>query len=302
MLCIMSYFLKQATHLLFGMLVIIVVCYCLNFIWLKESVVFLVSEDRIDEGIKTLKEINYMNNKTKTLDRYIDRLEGRLKEIKKEKEEEGKGGDTTLKLGEKLKAVASKRYLFKPLLILSLVTVSMYSILYAVFSNSQHLGFKSFQLNGIFFGINQIIGFLMIMPLIPTIRRKKAMLMLQAILIGLAAILLLTSKFRKIPFASTLAGFVSNFLISAVLAMYFSIVNLTNSESFPPEYKGMCVGIILFVGKLCGSFSPVISHLCQDFHIHILVGCSVPLIPAFFATMFLKETYNPDAVIEEDAK
>lgn len=288
---ILSFFFQDATTLIRSM----IVCMCLllfpAFIFLKESPVWLTHKGHISRAIEILKEINFINTKSTRLELYIIKLGERLEEIHKEKINSSRavGGSYC----DRLCTVFTSREILRPLIILSLITCSTYSILYAVFSQSQDLGFHTFQLNGIFFGINQILGFIAVMPVISTSPRRKSMLYIQSALIACAALLLILSYFKKDPIAQFFSGFISNFMISFIMAMYFSFMNLVNSESFSPEYKGICVGFILFCGKLFGSLSPVIAHWCRERHLHILVGCSVPLIPAMLGTYFLRETYIP---------
>ena len=235
-----------------------------------------------------MKEISRINLKNTRLDPYIDKLGERLQI--EEARHSVRESQLRHSFWQKFKELfTNKRYL-KPLLILTSVSSSIFILFFAVFSQAQHLGFRTLQMNGIVFGISQIFGYILLLPIVARIPRKQGLIGSQIGLLTCAASLYLLSLRTQTSLTRNISGIISTFLVSSLLSAQFSFMTLLNSESFPSTHRGMSVGLILSMGKVIVSSAPYISHWAREKHLHVLVGCSFLLLPALILTIFLKET------------
>lgn len=299
---LMTFVFMNAQKLLWAMIVIISLLIAPNLFLFVESPVWLASEGRIREAIKSLKEISRINTMSDKLDSYFDRLGERLTIEEARKSYREAEPTHNHSFWSKLKELFSTKKLLQPLFILTIVSASVFVWFFAVFSQAQHLGFKTLQMNGIVFGISQVVGYIILLPIVAKIPRKTGLISSQIGLIVCGAVLFILSHQSASGWAKTVSGLISTLVVSALLAAQFSFMTLLNSESFPSSHRGMAVGLILSIGKVLGSTAPYVSHWAKEKHLHVLVGCTLSSIPAMMLGFFLKETLRDGQELEQQNK
>lgn len=286
----MSFYMTSADSLLLFYTFLLFLLLVPNLKALKESPVWLFKQNRFKEGIQVLQEIAEINSRSVATEEYLKALEDHTQKDALEKI--GTEEDSSPGLVDKIKLIWNESEHLKALIILSSVCSALYIVYYGIASSVQDLGFDKIQYNGIATGITQGLGFLFVYPYLNSTPRKFAMLCIQGFLGLCGGVLFLLSMFPTWSLIRFFEGLIANVLISCVISSLFSFSYLANTESFPPQIRGICVGIILLVGKILGSMAPLISHTCKDLGIHVLAGCSVPMVFSFMLTLGFKETLS----------
>ena len=70
------------------------------------------------------------------------------------------------------------------------------------------------------------------------------------------------------------------------------MINNYLTELFPSKIRGLSVGLIVTISRLCNCAAPFIEFLSEFFDIHPLFISSLPSILAIFASKNLPETLN----------
>ena len=88
-------------------------------------------------------------------------------------------------------------------------------------------------------------------------------------------------------------------MLAAFNSAWFPIFFNYISELFPTRMRGMANAIILFSGKMIGSFAPILATLSKNRGFHVLCGCSLMLLislPLSFCTdeTFIDASENSD--------
>ena len=288
---LMSFYFTSADSLLLFYTFLLFLLLVPNLKALKESPVWLFKQNRFKEGVKVLQEIAEINSRSVAAEEYIKNLDDythkdALEKLAQNEEDRSPG------IIDKIRLIWNDAEHLKALLILSSICASLYIVYYGIASSVQDLGFDKIQYNGIATGITQGLGFVFVYPYLNSTPRKFAMLCIQGFLAVCGGSLFLLSLFPTWSLIRFFEGLIANVLISCVISSLFSFSYLANTESFPPQIRGICVGIILLVGKVLGSLAPLISHACKDLGIHVLAGCSVPMIFSFVLTLGFKETLS----------
>lgn len=170
------------------------------------------------------------------------------------------------------------------------VSSSLYCMYYGILTSVNDIGFSSIQLNGALVGITQAAGFIIVLKFLAKTPRRKALLVIQSILLMGGFSLVCLSFYERSDLVQMTEGIISTLFISTTISSLFSFMYVTNAESFPTQIRGLAVGIILLVGKLVGSCAPYVSLFSKYMKIHVLAGSSYTLFLSIFATMFLRET------------
>jgi Major Facilitator Superfamily len=286
---LISFYMTSADSLLMFYTFLLFLLLVPNLKALKESPVWLFKQNRYKEGIKVLQEIAEINARSVATEEYLKALEDyshkeAIDRMANNEEEPSAG------LVDKIKFIWNEGDHLKALIILSSICSALYIVYYGIASSVQDLGFDKIQYNGIATGITQGLGFVFVYPYLNSTPRKFALLCIQGFLALCGGLLFLLSIFPTWSLIRFFEGLIANVLISCVISSLFSFSYLANTESFPPQIRGICVGIILLVGKVLGSLAPLISHACKDLGIHVLAGCSLPMIVSFMLTLGFKET------------
>jgi Major Facilitator Superfamily len=286
---LISFYMTTADSLLLFYTFLLFLLLVPNLKALKESPVWLFKQNRYKEGIQVLQEIAEINARSVAAEEYLKALEdySHKEAIDRMATNEE---DTSPGLVEKIKLIWNEPEHLKAVIILSSICSALYIEYYGIASSVQDLGFDKIQYNGIATGITQGLGFVLVYPYLNSTPRKFAMLCIQGFLGMCGGCLFLLSMFPTWSLIRFFEGLIANVLISCVISSLFSFSYLANTESFPPQIRGICVGIILLVGKVLGSLAPLISHACKDLGIHVLAGCSLPMIVSFLLTLGFKET------------
>ena len=170
----------------------------------------------------------------------------------------------------------------------------LFMLFYGMTTSVQDLGLHDIHLNGIFLGVNQSIGFIAIFPFMHKIKRRKWIINLQLVFIFSAIILWLTALFPKNQYIQITQTTVSTFCIAANVSAISSVFYTYIAEMFPAEIRGVATALILFNGKLIGVCAPFMCELSQRYGVHILVGCTVPVIISLPLSFMIDETLVED--------
>ena len=186
---------------------------------------------------------------------------------------------------------------------LSFISSLMFMVFYGMTTSVQELGLKNIQLNGMMIGVCQTIGYLFILPFTHKIPRKQFMKIFQATIVISAVVLFIIGL--VVPHSDTrkwVETLISTVVISSLTSMMFPLLFIWIAELFPTQIKGLASAFILFMGKLLGGLAPILSHVCEQNGIHVLVGCCSIGFISVFATGYLRETYDPYAGEEGNFK
>ena len=183
------------------------------------------------------------------------------------------------------------------LVILSLQTSLLYMLFYGMTTSVDKLGLSSINMNGIFLGLSQAFGFMIVMPFTHRMRRVLWIKIFNVAFIVVALILFLLSFMEETIIVTNLRIFFS--MVSAsVMSSCFPILYTYMAELFPVEIRGLSSAIIIFIGKISGPLALLITTLCNNMKIHVISGLSIFVIVCLPLSFFLKETL----VIEEEDK
>ena len=176
----------------------------------------------------------------------------------------------------------------------------IYAVFYGLSTDVSSLGIENICVVGVFLGITQTIGYIIVIPFISKMKRAKWMRIFCTLIILGAFVLLALSFFdpsnQYINY--TKAG-ISTIVLATFMSAAFPFLFLMNTELFPTEVRGTASALVLSCGKLVGASAPFIGDFCKNFGIHPLVGCSVPFLVAIPMLLFIKETLNSaDADLE----
>jgi Major Facilitator Superfamily len=279
---------NSADSLLAAIFVILLFLLYPNFICLEESPIWLIRQKKYDLAVKTFKKISEINDRrvpSNLFPKLLATLESNQFQQKSESEE-----NTKLTLLGKLKLLFMNGEYCKQLFIMCTISSSLYCIYYGILTSVNDIGFSSIQLNGALVGITQAAGFIIVLKFLPKTPRKKALLLIQSILLLGGFLLVSLSFYERTEIVQMAEGIISTLFISTTLSSLFSFMHVTNAESFPTQIRGLAAGITLLVGKLVGSFAPYVSLFSKYMKVHVLAGSSYTLFISIYATLYLRET------------
>jgi len=293
-----SFYFHTADSLLLFFIFVLLVLLVPNFWALKESPHWLVKQGRTAEACQVLREISRVNGTSVTSEEYIDSLENKYEQDEMDKPGYRSAKNDTI---DKLKSIFDSKENLQTLIILSFVNSAMYCMYYGISTSIQDLGFDRMQFNGLVSGTIQGIGYVLVIPFIATVEKKRAILLLQSALLSFSGALFILSILPNLYLFKLLQALIANILISCCISGLFSFVYLTNVECFPTQIRGVCVGTVMLVGKIIGSTAPYISHQSKELGIHVLAGCAMPMIFSTLLTLGLKEPSHKKEQIENES-
>ena len=281
---------NSADALLAAIFVILLFLLYPNFICLEESPIWLIRQKKYTKAVYTFRKISEINDRrvpSNLFHKLLTVLESNQLQQKSESEESFK-----LTLKGKLKLLFFDSMYSKQLFIMCTVSSSLYCMYYGILTSVNDIGFSSIQLNGSLVGITQAGGFIIVLRFLTKTPRRKALLVIQTILLLGGFSLVCLSFSERTELVQMTEGIISTLFISTTISSLFSFMYVTNAESFPTQIRGLAVGIILLVGKLVGSCAPYVSLFSKYMKVHVLAGSSYTLFISIFATMFLRETIH----------
>ena len=185
--------------------------------------------------------------------------------------------------------ITNKSHVWK-IFVLSMIYSFMNCIFTGLAINIQELGDTDIRVNGMLYGLMQIIGLVISLPMIDKVNRKKTTILLQlCILLGAFALLGL-SFVKKTDIVSYLNTGISTVVIGTGIAILYSIFYLYFVELFEVGLRATSNSMIIFVSNCVSILLPYLSNLCQNYGIHVMVGCSVVGLISFPLTFTLKNT------------
>ena len=141
--------------------------------------------------------------------------------------------------------------------------------------NMQDLGLETIQMNGVVYGVMQIVGLLATNPVIHKLNKKKAMVVCQTVMMAGAAGLFLLSFQKKTEIVMILRATLSTGVIGITLGVLYTVAYLFLMDLFPVTIRTTASSLIIFFSNLISIFTPVFSRISQSQGIHVLVGCSI---------------------------
>jgi MFS family permease len=292
---LLSFGFKTADRLILAIAASLSIILYPNLVNLRESPTWLIKQNRIEEAVEKFKKISVFNGRQLS-DLYFSEMTTALNELQAVQAEESKNSGkrlTKLRFTDRVRLLFSDPNYRKPLLILSMISSSLFCTYYGMTTSIQDMGLEPIQLNGLFVGFTQATGFIIVLQFLARTKRKHALIIIQSNLI-FCSFLLVTLTFYEEYWASRfIQGIISTIVMSATVSAMFSFLFVTNAETFPTQFRGLAVGLILLIGKLLGSLAPFINLLSKHMKVHVMVGSTFPVFLSLIATMFLKETLEP---------
>ena len=293
---LMSFGFKTADHLMIAIIICLVVILYPNMVVLKESPTWLIKQNRIEEATANFKKISIFNGRSLP-DLYfgemLQALQDSLNSTQESADPSGKSYDHKLSFIERLELLFTNKDYRTSLFILASVSSSLFCLYYGMTTSIQDMGLEPLQLNGLFVGFTQAVGFLLVLKYLATTKRKLALLLIQSSLLFCAFLLVTLSFFEEYRMSIYLQGAISTIIMSAFISALFSFLFVTNAETFPTQIKGLAVGLILLIGKLVGSLAPFINLFSKHMKVHVMVGSALPLFLSLLTSMCLRETLDP---------
>lgn len=288
---LVSFYFNSADSLLLFYIVLLTGLMLPNCILIYESPTWLLKQGEVHKAAETLRSIAEVNGTSSEANPYIESFEVQLSRHHFNDET----NNIASGIMGKIRLVISDTQILKSLIILSGISSAQFCLFYAISSSIQDLGYHTIQANGIIMGITHGCGFLLVIPFLSSTPRKGALLTIQSIILLEAAALFGLGCFPQTATITHIQAFIASVLVSSTLSAMYSFSYLANAESFPAEIRGFCVGFILLVGKAVGSTCPYITMESKSLGIHLLVGCSMPMVVSLLMTLGLKETLPASA-------
>jgi hypothetical protein len=185
----------------------------------------------------------------------------------------------------------NKTYLLQTLT-MSLQGGVLYIVFYGMATSVQDLGLKNVNMNGIFFGITQSVGYMAVLPFIHKQKRKTWSIIYQLITLAGGILLAILSKLPDSEFIELMETIVSTCIMAAINSAQFPLFFNYNAELFPTRMRGVANAVILFASKMIGSFAPFVATMSKNHGFHILVGCSSVVLLSLPFSFLIKETFE----------
>ena len=173
---------------------------------------------------------------------------------------------------------------------MSLQAGSLYLIFYGLSTSVQELGLESANSNGIFFGVTQTLGYLIVLPFTHSMPRRKWTIIFQALQLAGALALLALSKMPKTWLLELTETLLSTCVIAVINSSEFPFLFAYTSELFPTAVRGQANALVLLFGKAIGSLAPYLAGLSTSCGIHVLCGCGSLFFLSLPASFLLRET------------
>lgn len=155
----------------------------------------------------------------------------------------------------------------------------------------QKLGINNIYIMSTLFAISDLIGFLIMIPISHTIKRRKLNITCNIIILT-SAFLLYLNEFNKgskrYVFVSTFLSCVLKICTSAAYSLAFNYLN----ELFPTNIRGLSTGIIVCCARLSNCTATSFDYLSGVLNIHPLILTAVTTLFSLPASYALPETLN----------
>ena len=159
----------------------------------------------------------------------------------------------------------------------------------------QKLGVENIYLIKTLLSTSDLLGFLIIIPISHTVKRRSLNITCNIIyLVG--AILLLLNEYNKHNYSYRIYATTMSCCLKMANSACFSLAFNYISELFPSKIRGLATGLIVCFGRLSNSFATTIDHLSTIYDIHPLILTAIPSIFALPACYFLPETLNKNLI------
>ena len=153
------------------------------------------------------------------------------------------------------------------------------------------LGFSKIQYNGMLLGLTSSLGSIIPVPYVPQLPRKTTSQLILVLMIFGGLLLGYISKYKKdLENLELIEAILSAGWINVLIWSLFTISYLHMVESFPIKVRGLAAGVIIFVAKVLGAGSAILTDFSQQLGFNSLVLCCVMPFVALPFTLFFKET------------
>ena len=132
-------------------------------------------------------------------------------------------------------------------------------------------------------------------PISYTLPKKTLYLYVNLLVLISAFLLLLNGRYKTGRYYETIAVSFSC-VIRLLSTVSFSMINNYISELFPSKIRGLSLGIIVTISRLCNCAAPFIEFLAETFDVHPLFVSSLPSFIAIIASRKLPETLNKNLI------
>jgi len=166
----------------------------------------------------------------------------------------------------------------------------LYCLFFGLSINIQDLGLKDVKLNGILLGATQGLGYLGVAPFTHKMKRRTWFMNFQFVILFGAIALFFLSVIPQTSKVQLAQSFTSTLVMATSTSAMFPLFFLYISEVFPTEIRGSANAIVLFMAKLTGCLSPILEEISMKLSIHVLVGCSILVVPSLILCSKIKET------------
>ena len=158
----------------------------------------------------------------------------------------------------------------------------------------QKIGLASININGMFLGLSEIMGYLFVIPFGNLIPRRILNFSCCAAVIILCCFLIafdITAKKwneNVLRWSQTIVSC----LIKLVLCINYSLIFNYCSELFPTKMRGFALGICVFIGRVMVIFSFFIQRITDSLQINPMIGTIIGALIALPITLCLPETIS----------
>lgn len=171
----------------------------------------------------------------------------------------------------------------------------IFTFFYGLGYSVQNLGLANMNYNGIYLGVTQAIGPMLVTPFAHKMKRRKWSIILQCGSLSAVALLAILSKnYEDTPLIRLIKSSLSAGVISVVISAQYPIVCSSMSEMFPSRLRGLSSALILFLSKVIAAFAPYFCSFAKNRGYHVMVGCSVITLVALILSLFQTETLRDE--------
>jgi len=163
---------------------------------------------------------------------------------------------------------------------------------FAITYNGGLMGLSSIQLNTIFSTSFAFVAYLLMVPIINKLKRKKFMLCNQSLII-LSGITLISFRyvFPKFEHEDLVESLITCFIINSCVIFNYGLVYILCTELFPIHVRGMASGVVITLGKVLASYGQIILQFSINFlQVNAMSSTSIIALVSLPVLLFIPET------------
>lgn len=266
----------------------------ISFLTIYESPAYLYNKERYTELKKVLIGISNINFKDdqhllvlkKTqIDEIIEDLSD--KQSKKEKNK----FDKTVRSDTAFDPFISKQKIIMQI-IFYIIIISNLCVLEGILTLiPQEMGIDNIYLNGVLLSIIDFVSYISLVFLVHKIKRRKYNKIINSliILVGITGLITYMFGVRELLIGKTIET-INSLIGKLLMCMSFVYVFSYGTEIFDIRFRGIALGLSIFIGRIAMSSGAILIDVTQRFNIHPIVGTLSTSIFAFLSSFYLPET------------